>query len=106
MHSSLSLPRHFQMGREMGLVLPAPSVSPEIAFKTSRVLQAYSSAVQASSSRQTRVRNSCFDCGATSYRSVVERDKTGTMRPSGRYQCVQCRRVFTDIRQWREGVCK
>ncbi|MEN9844063.1 MAG: hypothetical protein RLZZ612_1892 [Pseudomonadota bacterium] len=102
MYSHLSSSCHIQASR----VLPSLPVAPEISFKTSRVLQAHAAAAQASSPRQTRARNSCFHCGATSYRSVVERDSTGTMRSSGRYQCVQCRRVFTDIRQWREGLCK
>lgn len=97
MYSSLSLPRSFLMGR----ALPLRSAQ-EPSFKTSRVLEAYSSADQHPLG-QGRARNSCFHCGATAYRAVVERDQSGTMRPSGRYQCVQCRRVFTDIRQWREG---
>lgn len=98
MYSSLSLPRSFQMGRVLS---SRPML--ETSSKVSRVLQAHS-ASESSPPRQPRVRNSCFHCGATSYRTVVERDQTGTMRPSGRYQCVQCRRVFTDIHQWREGA--
>lgn len=51
-----------------------------------------------------RPRNSCHRCGATAYRYVIERDGTGVMRPSGRYQCVQCKQVFQDVKDWREGV--
>lgn len=52
----------------------------------------------------TRVRNSCHRCGATAYKTLMERDERGAMSPSGQYQCVQCRQVFTDVRQWRDGV--
>lgn len=48
-----------------------------------------------------RALNSCRHCGATAYKTLMERDALGVMRPAGRYQCVQCRRVFSDVRQWR-----
>jgi len=49
-------------------------------------------------------RNSCHRCGATAYKTQIARDDTGAMRPSGRYQCVQCKQVFRDVREWREGT--
>jgi predicted SprT family Zn-dependent metalloprotease len=50
-----------------------------------------------------RVRNACFRCGATAYRMLIARDANGVMRPSGRYQCAQCRLEFSDVRAWRDG---
>jgi len=49
-------------------------------------------------------RNSCHRCGATAYKTLIARDDTGAMRPSGQYQCVQCKQVFRDVKEWREGV--
>jgi hypothetical protein len=48
-------------------------------------------------------RNSCHRCGATAYRTLIARDQSGAMRPSGQYQCVQCRQVFRHVREWRDG---
>lgn len=49
-------------------------------------------------------RNSCHRCGATAYKTLIARDDTGAMRPSGQYQCVQCKQVFRDVREWRDGI--
>ena len=51
---------------------------------------------------QTRVPNSCGCCGATAYKSLMARDDSGVMRASGHYQCVQCKRVFSSLGEWRE----
>lgn len=51
-----------------------------------------------------RVRNSCYRCGATAYKTLMTRNDVGVMGPSGQYQCVQCRQVFSDIHQWRDGL--
>lgn len=48
--------------------------------------------------------NRCHRCGATAYKSLIARDAAGVMRPSGRYQCVQCRVEFAQVSQWREGM--
>lgn len=45
--------------------------------------------------------NKCHRCGATSYKPLIKRDENGTMMPSGEYQCVDCKLVFTDIDVWR-----
>jgi DNA-directed RNA polymerase subunit RPC12/RpoP len=45
--------------------------------------------------------NSCQDCGATSYRTIIERDSEGLMKPSGRYACTGCKREFARIDEWR-----
>jgi hypothetical protein len=50
---------------------------------------------------QPRVPNSCGRCGATAYKSLMARDDTGVMRASGLYQCVQCRRIFSSLLEWR-----
>lgn len=55
-------------------------------------------------SSPTKPRNSCHRCGATAYKTLIARDDTGAMRPSGQYQCVQCKQVFRDVREWRDGV--
>jgi len=47
--------------------------------------------------------NKCHRCGATSYKPVIKRDGTGTMKPSGEYQCVGCKFLFTDIEVWKHG---
>lgn len=52
----------------------------------------------------TKPRNSCHRCGATAYKTLIARDDAGAMRPSGQYQCVQCKQVFRDVREWRDGV--
>lgn len=51
-----------------------------------------------------RVRNSCHRCGATAYKTLMTRNDAGVMSASGRYQCVQCRQVFSDVREWRDGL--
>lgn len=48
--------------------------------------------------------NRCHRCGATAYKTLIARDAAGAMRPSGRYQCVQCRVEFAQVSQWREGM--
>ncbi len=45
--------------------------------------------------------NACQNCGATSYRTIIERDGQGEMKPSGRYACTGCKRVFSEIDEWR-----
>ena len=45
--------------------------------------------------------NHCGRCGAVAYQSELARDSRGAMRPTGRYRCVQCKVVFSDVRQWR-----
>lgn len=53
---------------------------------------------------EVRARNRCHKCGATSYKTLIARDAAGAMRPSGRFQCVQCRLEFSLVSQWREGT--
>ena len=48
--------------------------------------------------------NRCHCCGATAYKTLIARDAAGAMRPSGRYQCVQCLVEFAQVSQWREGM--
>ena len=48
--------------------------------------------------------NRCHHCGATAYKTLIARDAAGAMRPSGRYQCVQCQVEFAQVSQWREGM--
>lgn len=48
--------------------------------------------------------NSCHRCGATAYKTLIARDEAGAMRPSGQYQCVQCKQVFRDVKEWRDGA--
>lgn len=52
----------------------------------------------------SRAINCCHRCGATAYKTLIARDAAGAMRPSGRYQCVQCRMEFAQVSQWREGI--
>jgi hypothetical protein len=52
----------------------------------------------------SKPRNSCHRCGATAYKTLIARDETGAMRPSGQYQCVQCKQVFRDVKEWRDGA--
>lgn len=52
----------------------------------------------------SRPRNSCHRCGATAYKALIARDGSGAMRPSGQYQCVQCKQVFREVKEWRDGV--
>ena len=52
----------------------------------------------------SKPRNSCHRCGATAYKTLIARDDSGAMRPSGQYQCVRCKQVFRDVREWRDGV--
>jgi DNA-directed RNA polymerase subunit RPC12/RpoP len=47
--------------------------------------------------------NKCYRCGETSYKPVIKRDDSGTMKPSGEYQCVRCKLIFTDIDEWRRA---
>lgn len=42
-------------------------------------------------------------CGATSYRPVIARDESGSMRRTGLYQCSRCSVVFADPKAWRDG---
>jgi rubredoxin len=48
--------------------------------------------------------NKCRQCGAKSYKPVIERDGLGVMRPSGKYQCTGCKLVFETVGEWRSGV--
>ena len=45
----------------------------------------------------------CRMCGATSYRRVIDRDETGSLRPTGLYRCSGCSVAFADPKAWREG---
>jgi len=45
--------------------------------------------------------NKCYRCGATSYKPIIKRDSAGGMRPSGIYQCVNCKMEFTSVNEWR-----
>jgi len=47
--------------------------------------------------------NKCHQCNAKAYKPVIERDAEGAMRPSGVYQCVGCKVLFTSIQEWRTG---
>jgi hypothetical protein len=47
--------------------------------------------------------NSCRQCGATSYRRVIERDQSGAMQAGRLYRCSGCSVVFADPLSWREG---
>ena len=57
-----------------------------------------------SEAQGSRAINRCHRCGATAYKTLIARDAEGAMRPSGRYQCVQCRMEFSQVSQWREGI--
>jgi hypothetical protein len=48
-------------------------------------------------------RHRCHACGATSYKSVIDRDEQGAMRPTGRYRCTGCEVVFSSPQAWRDG---
>ena len=43
--------------------------------------------------------NKCHQCGAKSYKSVIERDDQGVLRPSGAFKCTGCSLIFTDVTQ-------
>ena len=47
--------------------------------------------------------NKCHRCSASSYKPVIKRDESGNMQPSGQYQCVGCKLIFTHIEEWRIG---
>lgn len=47
--------------------------------------------------------NCCHRCGATAYKTRIARDAAGAMRPSGQYECVQCKKVFSTVKAWRDG---
>ncbi len=44
---------------------------------------------------------SCRNCGATSYRPVIDRDASGAIRPTGMFHCSGCSVVFKDTVEWR-----
>ena len=48
--------------------------------------------------------NKCHHCGATSYKPVIKRDASGSMKPSGQYQCAGCGLAFGSIDEWRTGI--
>ncbi|MFM2068484.1 MAG: hypothetical protein RLZZ584_3393 [Pseudomonadota bacterium] len=48
----------------------------------------------------------CHHCRATSYRQVIARDDQGAMRATGRYRCTGCSVVFSNVREWREGLVR
>ena len=52
---------------------------------------------------QERPSNSCYKCGATSYRAVIGRDGRGAMQPTGRYCCTGCNLEFGMLDEWRRG---
>lgn len=70
----------------------------------SAILNRHAATAKAIREVHGRVQNACGHCGATSYKTLIARDESGVMRPSGRYQCVQCRRVFAVVSQWREAA--
>jgi hypothetical protein len=45
-------------------------------------------------------------CGASSYRRMIDRDETGSLRPTGSFRCSGCRVVFLDTKAWRDGVAE
>jgi len=47
--------------------------------------------------------NKCHQCGATSYKPVIKRDESGTMKPTEEHQCVGCKLIFKEIDEWRIG---
>lgn len=69
----------------------------------SSILSRHAALAQTSRDRGGRVQNACGRCGATSYKSLMARDASGVMRASGRYQCVQCRRVFASVQEWKQA---
>lgn len=69
----------------------------------SAILSRHAALSQANRDRVGRVQNACGRCGATSYKSIMARDASGVMRASGRYQCVQCRRVFETVQDWKQA---
>lgn len=50
-----------------------------------------------------RVHYSCRLCGATSYRSVFDRDVAGAIRPTTQYRCSGCALTFRDPNEWRSA---
>lgn len=70
----------------------------------SSILNRYAATARSVRETQGRVQNACGRCGATAYKSLMARDEAGVMRPSGRYQCVQCRRVFSRVEEWRDDT--
>jgi hypothetical protein len=77
---------------------------PPFSVPGSSILNRYAATAKASREVQGRVQNACGHCGATSYKTLMARNEVGVMQPSGRYQCVQCRRVFSAVAQWRDGA--
>jgi hypothetical protein len=61
---------------------------------------AHASQLKTDSRAMTQI-NKCHRCGATSYKPVIKRDDSGTMKPSGEHQCVGCKLIFTNIDEWR-----
>jgi hypothetical protein len=47
--------------------------------------------------------NICHVCGATSYRYVIERNDGGQMKPTQQLQCNGCKKLFSDVQDWRNG---
>jgi ribosomal protein S27AE len=69
----------------------------------SSVLSRHAAQNQAARDQVGRGQNACGRCGATSYKSLMARDASGAMRASGRYQCVQCQRVFASVQDWKQA---
>jgi len=68
----------------------------------SSILNRYAALARSMREEQGRVQNACGRCGATSYKSLMARDTSGVMRFSGQFQCVRCRRVFSQLVEWRD----
>ena len=49
----------------------------------------------------TRVTYSCRLCGATSYRSVFDRNGAGTLQATSLFRCSGCTMTFRDAKEWR-----
>ena len=48
-----------------------------------------------------KVHYSCRLCGATSYRSVFDRNGAGAIHPTSVYRCSGCALTFRDAKEWR-----
>ncbi len=94
-HSSTSAAQHLSAGVASDLG--------SAKFTGPGVLDRYSADAITQRNGVGRVRNSCHRCGATAYKTLMTRDEAGVMRHSGQYQCVQCRQVFSNVHQWRDG---
>ncbi len=51
-----------------------------------------------------RVHYSCRVCGATSYRSVFDRNGEGAIRPTSLLRCSGCALTFRNPKEWRARI--